>query len=155
VTQRKIYRTKVGGSSYFLLTTLADNTSTTYTDNIADASLGATDYSSRNNTTAGIFFVNGTWAGCLNTNNTAFGINALGTAFASGGFANVAFGNNALIVNTSGLANAAVGAYALNGNTTGSYNTALGESTLQNNTTGTQNTAVGQQALFNNTTANY
>lgn len=41
VTSRKIYRTTAGGSTYLLLTTLADNTTTTYTDNTADASLGA------------------------------------------------------------------------------------------------------------------
>jgi uncharacterized phiE125 gp8 family phage protein len=41
VTSRKLYRTVAGGSTYLLLVTLADNTTTTYTDNIADASLGA------------------------------------------------------------------------------------------------------------------
>lgn len=41
VTSRKIYRTSAGGSTYLLLTTLADNTTTIYTDNTADASLGA------------------------------------------------------------------------------------------------------------------
>jgi len=41
VTSRKIYRTAAGGSIYYLLATIADNTTTTYTDNIADASLGA------------------------------------------------------------------------------------------------------------------
>jgi uncharacterized phiE125 gp8 family phage protein len=41
VTSRKIYRTAAGGSTYLLLTTLANNTATTYTDNIADGSLGA------------------------------------------------------------------------------------------------------------------
>lgn len=41
VTARKLYRTVAGGSTYLLLATLADNTTTTYTDNIADASLGA------------------------------------------------------------------------------------------------------------------
>jgi len=40
VTSRKIYRTAAGGSTYLLLATLANNTATTYTDNIADASLG-------------------------------------------------------------------------------------------------------------------
>lgn len=40
VTARKIYRTAAGGTSYLLLATIADNTTTTYTDNIADASLG-------------------------------------------------------------------------------------------------------------------
>lgn len=41
VTARKLYRTAAGGSTYLLLATLANNTATTYTDNIADASLGA------------------------------------------------------------------------------------------------------------------
>ncbi len=41
VTARKIYRTVAGGSTYLLLATLADNTTTTYTDNTADSSLGA------------------------------------------------------------------------------------------------------------------
>lgn len=39
---RRIYRTKAGGSTYFLLTTLEDNTTTTYTDNTADSGLPAT-----------------------------------------------------------------------------------------------------------------
>lgn len=40
-TSRKIYRTAVGGSTYGLLTTLGDNTTTTYGDTTADGSLGA------------------------------------------------------------------------------------------------------------------
>jgi hypothetical protein len=39
-TQRKVYRTTAGGSQLKLLTTIADNTSTTYSDTTADASLG-------------------------------------------------------------------------------------------------------------------
>jgi len=41
-TARKIYRTEANGSIYKLLTTLNDNVTTTYEDNIADATLGAT-----------------------------------------------------------------------------------------------------------------
>lgn len=41
VTSRKVYRTAAGGSTYLLLDTIANNTATTYTDNIADSSLGA------------------------------------------------------------------------------------------------------------------
>lgn len=40
VTARKIYRTTNGGSEFKLLTTLSDATTTTYTDNTADWSLG-------------------------------------------------------------------------------------------------------------------
>lgn len=50
VTSRKLYRTVAGGSSYLLLATIADNTTTTYTDNIADSALGAAAPST--NTTA-------------------------------------------------------------------------------------------------------
>ena len=41
VVSRKIYRTVAGGSTYLLVGTLANNTDTTYTDDVADASLGA------------------------------------------------------------------------------------------------------------------
>jgi hypothetical protein len=43
VTSRKVYRTAAGGSTYLLLTTIADNTTTTYTDNTADASRAPAD----------------------------------------------------------------------------------------------------------------
>lgn len=43
VTARKIYRTAANGSTFKLLTTISDNTTTTYADNVADASLGATE----------------------------------------------------------------------------------------------------------------
>jgi hypothetical protein len=42
VTARKIYRTVAGGTVYKYVATLSDNSTTTYTDNIPDASLGAT-----------------------------------------------------------------------------------------------------------------
>lgn len=40
-TSRKLYRTVVGGSQLKLVATIADNTTTTYTDSTADGSLGA------------------------------------------------------------------------------------------------------------------
>ena len=46
VTKRNIYRTQAGGSTYYLIATIADNTTTTYLDNTADValiSLGPTD----------------------------------------------------------------------------------------------------------------
>lgn len=41
VTARKLYRTAAAGSSYLLVATIADNSTTSYTDNLADALLGA------------------------------------------------------------------------------------------------------------------
>ena len=40
-TARKVYRTEAGGSTYKLLTTISNNTATTFLDNVADGSLGA------------------------------------------------------------------------------------------------------------------
>lgn len=40
VTARKVYRTQAGGSTFLLAATIADNTTTTHTDNVADAGLG-------------------------------------------------------------------------------------------------------------------
>ncbi len=40
VTSRNLYRTTANGSTYLKLAALADNTTTVYTDNIADSSLG-------------------------------------------------------------------------------------------------------------------
>lgn len=51
-SQRNLYRTKVGGSTFFLLATLADNTTTTYADTTADASLGTQQPPFSNNTGA-------------------------------------------------------------------------------------------------------
>ena len=42
MTSRKIYRTLGGGTIFKLVATLSDNTTTTYSDNIADGSLGTT-----------------------------------------------------------------------------------------------------------------
>ena len=42
VVTRKVYRTEDGGSVFKLLTTISDNTTTTYSDDTADGSLGAT-----------------------------------------------------------------------------------------------------------------
>lgn len=42
VSSRRLYRTVAGGSTFKRLTTINDNTTTTYEDNIADGSLGVT-----------------------------------------------------------------------------------------------------------------
>lgn len=42
VKSRKIYRTAAGGDQYKLLTTISDNTTRDFADNVADGSLGAT-----------------------------------------------------------------------------------------------------------------
>jgi hypothetical protein len=39
IVKRKVYRTLANGSTYFLLTTINDNTTTTFADNVADATI--------------------------------------------------------------------------------------------------------------------
>jgi hypothetical protein len=61
VTGRNIYRTTNGGSTYFRLgssPTIADNTTTTFTDNVGDGSLSSATAPTSNTTAAG-FFVGG------------------------------------------------------------------------------------------------
>jgi hypothetical protein len=87
-----------------------------------------------------------------NTYNTAFGESAL--VQNTTGKLNTAIGFDTQKSVTTGEENTAVGAYTLLKNTA-SYNTALGNRGLQLNTSGNQNVAVGFSVLNNTTTGNY
>ena len=87
---------------------------------------------------------------CDVNGNTAFGDSALVNN--TTGIDNTAIGGGALTSNTHGKLNTATGLNALVGNTTGSFNTATGGGALQANATGNNNTATGNGALFFNTT---
>lgn len=67
---------------------------------------------------------------------------------AGANFNNSAFGQNALITNTSGDSNTANGTYALWKNTTGNNNTAGGWGALAQNISGSNNTAFGFQSCL-------
>jgi hypothetical protein len=150
VTQRKLYRSDAGGTGYYFLATLGNNTETTYTDNIADASLGTSNAWNQLNTTGGKITVDGSSAGILTASSTiALGggaLNALTT-----GYANIAIGLNALIKNTTGYDNLAIGTHALSKNVSGHVNIAIGASALsylgRNTTQGNHNIAIGEDAL--------
>ena len=94
-----------------------------------------------------------------------------GSIYNNGGgsiLSNTAFGESALIINTTGADNSAFGLSSLSSNITGSsntafghealfantssFNTAIGKHALRSNTTGSTNTAVGHQAAYSNTT---
>lgn len=166
VTGRRIYRTKVGGADTILghlVTTISDNTTTTYTDNIPDASLGVS--SPRIGTAGGIIIKNGLRIAATNGTTTVFGQHAHD---ANSGYANSAFGANCLTANTTGYRNSAFGIFALYSNTTGSRNSAFGvhalnylETAVDNTafgyaagmwTTGSYNVAIGSNALNSNST---
>jgi hypothetical protein len=149
VIARKIYRTVANPTDmrlYKFLVTINDNTTTTYTDNIADVSLGSDIHWI--NTTGGYTSINGSRIATVSGISASFGLNALmnGT-----GYANSAFGGNSLTNNTSGLRNTALGVDALYSNTTGNRNTATGVHALNTNNIGSDNTAFGYGAGFTST----
>ena len=104
-------------------------------------------------------------AGKISATSTSFGLGALTSGAASN---STAFGNNALVANTTGASNVAIGTSALAANTTSGSNTAvgfnsllvntaanntsIGSSSMVANTTGASNVAVGASALAANTT---
>lgn len=83
-------------------------------------------------------------------NNFAVGTGLGGNPFpalAPGTLYNHAFGNQALLSNTTGSSNTAVGFVALQQNTSGNGNSALGTCALSFNTTGSNNSAFGDCAM--------
>jgi hypothetical protein len=184
VIGRKIYRTPTTTDvvPLQLLIDIPDNTTTIYTDNIADASLGA--LANRINTTGGQIYNGANLISSIDETNTSIGYDSgyVGTAYASTavgvhtlssniGKRNSALGMYALDENTTGSNNSAFGTHALNYNLTGNNLCAFGYSALTNNldsdntafgyralatqTTGTANTAVGSSALASATVGQY
>ena len=159
VTARDIYRSEANGNQYYSkkLATISDNTTTTYTDNLADSSLDQnTLFYRKANSTAGYFYKdNNLFAQAGNVHYTSFGVSALESVTI--GQDNVAFGGSALQNTTSGRENTAIGYSSGVSNTTGYGNTYLGYVAGYFNETGIKNTAVGSFALRQATltSANY
>jgi hypothetical protein len=149
VTSRKIYRTTVGTTNYFFLATIADNTTTIYTDNIADASLGVDNANDLENSTALKIYRGADTAVIVTSMNTALGMRA-GDAITTGAY-NMAFGLDSLSNNTTGSRNVAIGVGALNSNTAGGGNVGLGNDALNRNVSGTDNISIGTYSLYYNT----
>lgn len=152
VTKRRIYRTAAADADPVLkklVYEIPDNTTTVYTDNVADISLGVAI--PMINTTGGGYYDGTTRVMTSRGSSFAVGYDALVN---NTGYANTAVGFGSLKVNTTGLRNSAVGVFALFKNTTGSYNTALGVHALNDNLTGSYNTAMGYVALQSNLGSN-
>lgn len=150
VVARELYRTKgtaVDIKDYYLVTVINNNTATTYTDNLADANLGAPlNWLS----TANWHFENllGTFFSGLGMDSQALAIGFNAKA----GYASMSIGYEAGKANTTGRRNIFHGQYAGTSNTTGYQNTFLGVHAGQNNTTGWGNTFIGCYAGYSVTT---
>lgn len=113
VTGRRIYRTLANTTaSYYLLVDIPNNTSTTYTDNIADSDLGDYDNSNRDNTTRGRIRIDGNQVAFFGDYNTGLGLSSLGNGANIPGYYNFALGNFALYNLVNGVQNSAIGAFA-------------------------------------------
>jgi hypothetical protein len=156
VIGRKIYRTKVTDSSSYgvVIATLANNTTTTYTDSTPDTdpifsgSVLTRPIYSKANTTARYIAVSGVRSMILDPSLTTFGVNAgaaitvapnvtlfganAGQNITYGG-GNTLFGSNAGNTITGGFQNVAIGDFALYQVTTGSYNIGIGPFTNNRN----------------------
>ena len=149
VIGRRIYRGKAGGStsSYYFLVDINDNTTTTYTDNTADAGLAAADSRNRDNFTAGAIYKNGSRYGFIGTNNFAMGLLSMSPTSDPTGYFNFALGGYALNNITSGSLNTAVGFYSLLNLETASNCVSVGSYSQYSNVSGYDNVSIGSSAL--------
>jgi len=156
VTARKIYRTFAEEEEgYFLLTTIADNTTTIFTDNIADANLpgynsgfGASA-DNQVNSSFGKLFIDGTASLELSSSNCFVGQNA-GAANTTG-YRNIFLGYNSGLVNTIGHRNIFLGYEAGQDNTAGIGNAMIGYQSGFTNIDGNYNSFFGYNAGYKNT----
>ncbi|MDD3118012.1 MAG: hypothetical protein PHQ27_02415, partial [Victivallales bacterium] len=152
VTGRRIYRTVVNANNTTatLLAAINDNTSVTYTDNIADGGLGSAKVYFRNNTTCPGITINGNrvigFPGTSTTGNLFVGPN-VGNSSNSGG-RNVGVGALALSQLSSGINNIAVGFSALSATTAGSGSVGIGYLALANNVLGGNCVGIGMDAGY-------
>lgn len=149
VISREIYRTKAAspGDVYYLLDEIANNTATTYTDNVADADLTGESANNKENNTYGKIIINNIVVASLATTNILIGQHS-GTNLTTG-FGNTFLGKQTGRFTDSGSRNTFIGAFSGEYNTTGERNTFIGYG-VGANTTGDENTFIGQVAGWYN-----
>lgn len=154
ITGLEIYNTTTGKKDYYngsaWIPLIGSNDTTGLLNNVVrtfgDQTIGG------NKTFTNDININGITVGRAGGNligTTAFGNGALVNN--TTGYENTAFGYQALNVVDTGFRNAAFGWKALSKNLA-RYNSAFGFSALENNTTGNSNTGIGVNALRDNTT---
>lgn len=152
VTSRKVYRTNASTGNYQLVNTIADNLTTTFTDNYADSSLSSTIFNNIENTSFGKIKVDSSTRYSVGNRNIFIGEGAGNPTVAS--VPNIGIGYNALHALTQGSTNVAVGESALGNLTGGGDNVAVGYGAMAASISGSQNVAMGEAALFSATSNN-
>ena len=156
VIGRKIYRYTVNGTSDvgYLLSIIANNTATTYTDTTPDSSLSGDRWIGyKPNTTAKGLSLNGSRALVVDPNYTQLGYQA-GFVATSAGFGTF-IGSQAGRFVTYGLGNTLIGHQAGYSQTEASSNTIVGSRAGWYLTTGSQNTIFGSETTKNISYWNY
>ena len=165
VTNRNIYRTKAGGTDYYLMETIVP-TITVFTDNYADASLSGEPANWKGNDSFGKIIVDGIESLSIAVKNIFLGQNA-GKANTTG-YENIFIGNKSGYKNISGKENTFLGHwsgyenqdgenniflgyYSGNSNEDGSQNTFVGHRSGEPNESGDDNTFIGYLTGYNNT----
>jgi hypothetical protein len=157
VTARKLYRTTVNNfiDNQRFLATINDNTTTTYTDTIPDASLPATSAQAyKVNTTSRYITTNGVQGMILDGNLTTLGLNA-GAAIISANAASIRsvfIGASAGQSVTTGTSNTLIGGSAGGFLTTGGYNTLIGDLAGYVISNASSNVVIGAQTARHLTT---
>lgn len=148
-TARKIYRGKNTGYDLNLVATISDNTTTTLTDNVADATATAAAKIPRANTTGGASYLNGSRAFTVSALGTFGGVDCFPN---NAGIENTGWGYRAGAANTFGYWCSFFGSYAGEANTTGFENCRFGYRNGLKNTTGYYNSSFGVGADQENIT---
>lgn len=152
VTGRNIYRGKLGDSSSYgvVVATIADNTTTTYTDNYADSNITGSVLDrrvfDRPNTTHNYITVDGQRSMLLDNAFTVFGFQA-GETILGAAAASTLIGSRAGQKITTGTGNTYIGYSTGAGTTTGRQNVAVGDASLSSCTTGSYNVGLGPNVL--------
>ncbi len=149
VTGRKLYRSLSGGPFWtsYNLATIANNTDTTYDDNISDATLIVNGLGGgfwRTNTTNKMITVNDSVVMVADVRGTSFGVGA-GESITAGG-RNAFFGDNAGTKVTIARECVYIGSSAGSNNISGNDNVAIGSSAGSRITSGGANVMIGRNA---------
>ena len=150
VVARIIWRTVAdSGWPYvtYYLTRISDNTTSVFTDNIADSSLG-TSPKYYNNTGGNIYWSNNSFIRNASM-ALSIGVNAGNN---NAGYETLFIGQNSGFTNTTGAGNLFIGHYAGYNNVSGHNNIFVGSNAGRNNLTANGNTCIGKNSGYNNET---